>query len=78
MNLHLQSHEIGFINVLASFVVVIILNTLTFTSFVLLGTHTFVENSSTALELPLYLPRQTWMVIKLNRTYINKKRPNHT
>ena len=59
MNLHLQSHEIVFLNVLASFVLVVRLNNLTFTSFVLLGTHIFEENSSTELELPLHMPRLT-------------------
>ena len=39
LNLHLQLHEICFTNVFVSFILVIILNTLTFTSFVLLGTQ---------------------------------------
>ena len=33
------------------------LNTLTLISFVLLGTHFFVESSSAALQLPLHLSR---------------------
>ena len=40
MNLHLKSHEICFINVLTSFIIVIILNIVTFTYFVLLKTLT--------------------------------------
>ena len=39
LNLHLQLHEICFTNVFVSFILVIILNTLTFTPFVLLGTQ---------------------------------------
>ena len=43
--LHLQSHEICFTNVLTLFIL-LIWNTLTFTSFVLLGTYFFVDQSS--------------------------------
>ena len=57
LNLHLQSHEVRFIIVLASFVLVKILNTLTFMSFVLFGTQIFVDKSSIELQLPLNLSR---------------------
>ena len=57
MNFHLQSHEICLITIFVSFLFVIILNTLTFVSFVLLGTHIFMENSSTELQLLLHLSK---------------------
>ena len=53
-NLHLQSHEVCFTNVFASFIV---LMTLTFTSLVLLGRHILVDTSSTALQIQLHLSR---------------------
>ena len=59
LNLHLQSHEICFIIVLALYILFIILRTLTFTSFVSLGTHSFVDQSSIALQLLLHLSRIT-------------------
>ena len=53
MNLHLQSHGICSINILASFIHVIIFNTLTFMTF-LMGTHIL---SSTALQLLIHFSR---------------------
>ena len=53
-NLHLKSDEICFINNFASFLFVIILNTLTFTSFALQGKHIFADKSSTELQPPLH------------------------
>ena len=55
LNLHLQSHEMFFIIVLASFLFVIILNTLTFMSFVIFRTHIFGDETLAALQLPLHL-----------------------
>ena len=52
-------HEICFTNVLALYIPVIIIHTLTFTSFVLLGTHIFVYKSSKTLQLSLHLSRLT-------------------
>ena len=43
----------------AAFVVVIILNSLTFTSFVLPKTHLFIDNSLTALQISQHLSRPT-------------------
>ena len=64
-----------FTNVLASFILVIILNAfLTFTPFILLRTYIFVDGSFSALQLPLHLPR----LAKLDRIQINKSRSNHT
>ena len=40
-----------FYNVLASYILAIILNTSTFMSFCLFGTHTFVDKASAALDL---------------------------
>ena len=55
LNLHLPSHEGSFTNVFVSFILVTVLNTSTFMSFILLGTHIFIDKSSTALQLPLQL-----------------------
>ena len=50
-------HEIRLTNVLASFILVIILNTLAIIFLVLLETHIFLDKSSTALHLLLHLYR---------------------
>ena len=44
-------------------------NTLTFMSSVLFGTHIFAVKSSTVLQLPLHLSRlkMKWIKIKLNK-----------
>ena len=55
--LHLQSHEISSINLFALVIPAITLNTLTFTYFVLIGAHVFVDKSSTALQILLHLSR---------------------
>ena len=44
-----------FANVLASCIYVMILNVLTFMSFVLLGTHIFIDKSSAVLQLSIHL-----------------------
>ena len=54
MTLHLQSHQICFVTVLASFLFFIILNTLTFTSFVFLETNIFGDKT---LQLSLHLTK---------------------
>ena len=51
----MQSHEICFTDVFPSFLFVIILNALRFMSFVLLGTHIFIDESLLKLQLPLNL-----------------------
>ena len=56
-NLHLQSHETCFIIVLASFLFVIMLNTLTFMSSALFKTHIFVDKSLAELQLPQHLSK---------------------
>ena len=55
--MHLQPHEICFTNVLVWCILVIILKRFTFTSFVLLGTHSFVDKSSAVLQLHVHLFR---------------------
>ena len=54
LNLHLQSHEICFVIVLASFLFAILLKALTFMSFVSFGTHTFGDKT---LQLSLHLSK---------------------
>ena len=55
MNLHLQSHEICFVTVFASFLFVIIFNSLTITSFAFFyGTYTFGDK---ILQLPSHLSK---------------------
>ena len=46
-----------FINYLASFIIVITSNTLTFTTFISLRTYILVDKSSTASQFPLNLPQ---------------------
>ena len=53
IGVHLESHKICLTNYFASFALLIILNALTFKSFLSLGTHIFVDKSSTALQFPL-------------------------
>ena len=55
MNLHLHLNDIYFINVFYSFVLVIILKTLKFTSFVLFEAHVLLDVSSRLLQLSLHL-----------------------
>ena len=58
-NLHLQSHDICFVNVFDSFIYVIMLNTLRFKSSVLFGTHTLLGKSLIVLQLPAPLSTLT-------------------
>ena len=53
----MQSHDICFTIVLASFLFFIILSTLTFASFILLGTHIFPDKQSTEIQPPLHLSK---------------------
>ena len=54
LNLHLQSHEICSAVVLVSFLFVIILNALTFMSFISFGTHIFGDKT---LQISLHLSK---------------------
>ena len=58
-NLHLHSHDMCFVNVLESFIPVIMLNTLRFKSSVLIGTHILLDKSFKALPLPTNLSSLT-------------------
>ena len=50
-NLHLHSHDICFVNIFHSFILVIMLNTLRFKSSVLFGTRTLLDKSLRVLQL---------------------------
>ena len=63
MNLYLQLHEICFTSVLVLFIFVIILNTLTFISFVSFGICIFGDKT---LQLPLHLSKSI-----INRQYLS-------
>ena len=58
-NLHLQSHDICFVNVFDSFIPVIMLKTLRFKSTVLFGTHTLLEKSFRVLQFQTHLSNLT-------------------
>ena len=51
-NLHLNSHEISFVNVLDWFIPVIMFKTLRFKYSVLSGMHTFLDESIRVIQLP--------------------------
>ena len=57
INLHLQLHEICFVNVFASFIYVIILNTFKVTPSVLLGTRILADRSSRVLQFLIHLSK---------------------
>ena len=59
LNIHLHSHNICFVNVFNSSILVITLNTLRFKSSVLLGTHTLLDKSVKGLQLPTHLSNLT-------------------
>ena len=50
--LHLNSHDICFVNIFYPFILVIILSTLRFKFFVLFGTHTLLDKLLRVLQLP--------------------------
>ena len=56
-HLHLHLHDIWFVNVLDSFIAVIILKTFRFTSYVLSGIHTLLHRSLRVLQLPTHLSK---------------------
>ena len=58
-NLHLHLHDICLVSVFDSFIPVIMLNTLRFKSSVLFGTHTLLDKSLRALQLPTHLSNLT-------------------
>ena len=56
-NLHLHFYNICFVNIFDSFISVIMLKTLKFKSSVIFGTHTLLNRSSGALQLPTDLSK---------------------
>ena len=48
-----------FLNIFDSFILVFMLNTFIFKSFVLLATHTLLDRSLRVLQLPVHLPKLT-------------------
>ena len=58
-NLHSHLYDICFVNVLDSFIPVIILRTCKFKSSVSFRTHTLLDRASRVLQLPTHLSRLT-------------------
>ena len=58
-NLHLHSQDICLVNVLDSFISVIMLNTFRFKSSVLFGVHSLLDNLLRVLQLPTHLSNLT-------------------
>ena len=58
-NLQLHSHDISFVNVCDSFILVIMLNKLGFKSFVLFGIDTFLDKLLRVFELLTHLSKIT-------------------
>ena len=59
MHFYSHSYDICFVDELEWFILLIILITLKFTSFVLFGTHFLPHGSSKVLQLPLHLSKLT-------------------
>ena len=59
LNLHIQSHDISFVIVFNSFILVIMLNMLRYKASILFGTHTLLGKSLTLLQLPTHLSNLT-------------------